>query len=80
MVFIIDAFNREIIAFTVLSGSEVSGSDIRDLMLEAVETRFGAVKAPKPVKHLSDNGAPMSPGRPKPSQRPSTSSPASRRS
>ena len=58
MAFVIDAFDREIIAFTALSGSGVSGSDIRDLMLEAVETRFGAVRAPKPVEHLSDNGSP----------------------
>ena len=58
MAFIIDAFDREIIAFTALSGSGVSGSDIRDLMLEAVETRFGALRAPKPVEHLSDNGGP----------------------
>ena len=58
MAFIIDAFDREIIAFTALSGSGVSGSDIRDLMLGAVETRFRALRAPKPVEHLSDNGSP----------------------
>ena len=56
--FVIDAFDREIIAFTAIAGAGISGSDIRDLMLEAVERRFGAAKAPKPVEHLSDNGSP----------------------
>ena len=58
MAFVIDAFDREIIAFTAIAGAGISGSDIRDLMLEAVERRFGAAKAPKPVEHLSDNGSP----------------------
>lgn len=28
------------------------------MMLEAVERRFGSVRAPHPVEHLSDNGSP----------------------
>ncbi len=58
MAFIIDAFDREIIAFTALSGAGISGSDVRDMMLEAVEMRFGTVRAPQAIEHLSDNGSP----------------------
>ena len=36
----------------------ISGSDIRDLMLEAVERRFGACRAPSAMEMLSDNGSP----------------------
>jgi putative transposase len=58
MAFIIDAFDREIIAWTAVSGAGISGSHVRDMMLEAVETRFGSMRAPHPVEHLSDNGSP----------------------
>lgn len=58
MAFIIDAFDREIIAWTAVSGAGISGSDVRDMMLEAVEKRFGSTRAPHPVEHLSDNGSP----------------------
>jgi putative transposase len=58
MAFIIDAFDREIIAWTAVSGAGISGSDVRDMMLEAVEKRFGSVRAPHPIEHLSDNGSP----------------------
>ncbi len=40
LAFIIDAFDREIIAWTAVSGAGISGSDVRDMMLEAVEKRF----------------------------------------
>ena len=58
MAFIIDAFDREIIAWTAVCGAGISGADVRDMMLEAVERRFGAVRAPHPIEHLSDNGSP----------------------
>ena len=58
MAFIIDAFDREIIAWTAVSGAGISGSDVRDMMLEAVERRFSSVRAPHPIEHLSDNGSP----------------------
>ena len=58
MAFIIDAFDREIIAWTAVSGAGINGSDIRDMMLDAVEKRFGFMRAPHPVEHLSDNGSP----------------------
>ena len=35
----------------------ISGSDIRDMMLEAVEARFGDIRALHPVEWLSDNGS-----------------------
>lgn len=55
--FILDAFDREIISHTAVANAGISGSDIRDMMLEAVELRFGTEKAPHPVEHLSDNGS-----------------------
>ncbi len=58
MAFIIDAFDREIIAWTAVSGAGISGSDVRDMMLEAVERRFAAIRAPHAIEHLSDNGSP----------------------
>ena len=58
MAFILDAFDREILAWTAVWGAGISGSDVRDLMLEAVEKRFAAVRAPHPIEHLSDNGSP----------------------
>lgn len=58
MAFIIDAFDREIIAWTAVSGAGISGSDVRDMMLEAVERRFGSAPTPHPIEHLSDNGSP----------------------
>ena len=36
----------------------ISGSDIRDIMLEAVERRYGDHHAPSIVEILSDNGLP----------------------
>ena len=58
MAFIIDAFDREIVAWTAASGAGISGSDVRDMMLDAVEKRFGTVRAPRSIEHLSDNGSP----------------------
>ena len=58
MAFIIDAFDREIVAHTAVSGAGISGSDVRDMMLDAVETRFSTTRAPHPIEHLSDNGSP----------------------
>jgi putative transposase len=56
--FIIDAHDREIIAWRAVVNAGVSGSDIRDIMLEAVERRFGTYRAPAVVEMLSDNGSP----------------------
>lgn len=56
--FIIDAHDREIIAWRAGVNAGISGSDIRDMMLEAVEARFATVRAPQPIEMLSDNGSP----------------------
>ncbi len=57
MAFIIDAFDREIIAQAAVAGAGICGSDIRDMMLEAVERRFGTDRAPQAIEHLSDSGS-----------------------
>jgi putative transposase len=37
----------------------LSGNDVRDLMVAAVEHRFGRVnRLPQPIEWLSDNGSP----------------------
>ena len=55
--FIIDAHDREIIAWHAVGGSGISGSMVRDMMLEAVETRFAALRAPNLLEWLTDNGS-----------------------
>jgi putative transposase len=57
-VFIVDAHDREIIAWRAVVNAGISGSDVRDMMLEAVERRFGGYQASAPVEMLSDNGSP----------------------
>ena len=56
--FIIDAHDREVIAWRAIVNAGISGSDVRDMMLEAVEKRFGSCRAPLVIEILSDNGAP----------------------
>ena len=56
--FIIDAHDREIIAWRAVVNAGISGSDVRDMMLEAVEHRFDACRAPSSIEMLSDNGSP----------------------
>ena len=36
-----------------------SGSDIRDIMLQAVENRFGSCRAPAVIEMLTDKGSPI---------------------
>jgi putative transposase len=55
--FVLDAHDREVIAWRAAADAGICGSDIRDMMLEAVEVRFGGVRAPHPVEWLSDNGS-----------------------
>ena len=56
--FFIDAHDREIIAWTAVANAGISGSDIRDIMLEAVERRFTSYRAPTVIEMLTDNGSP----------------------
>jgi putative transposase len=58
VVFVIDAHDREVLAWHAVAGGGISGSMVRDLMLEAVERRFGAVQTSHPIEWLSDNGSP----------------------
>lgn len=57
LAFIIDAFDREIISWAAVANAGISGSDVRDMMLEGVEKRFGGTRAPHVIEHLSDNGS-----------------------
>ena len=45
------------IAWCAAANAGISGSDVRDMMLEAVEARFGTHRALQPVEMLSDNGS-----------------------
>jgi len=56
VVFVLDACDREVIAFTATTGGIDAGM-IQDLMLHCIEKRFNALQAPYPVEWLSDNAA-----------------------
>lgn len=56
--FVLDAHDREAVSWADVVGCGVSGSEVRDMMLDAVEKRFGAERAPQPIGWLSDNGSP----------------------
>jgi len=56
--FTLDCCDREAISWVATTGG-INSNDIRDLMVESVERRFGLVdKLPEPIEWLSDNGAP----------------------
>ena len=55
--FLIDAHDREVIAWRAVANAGISGSDVQDMMLEAVEGRFGTHRAPHPLEMLTDNGS-----------------------
>jgi putative transposase len=70
--FVLDAHDREVQSsgkrspgsfsdpphtWRATANAGISGSDIRDMMLEAVEARFGGLRTPHPVEWLSDNGS-----------------------
>ena len=56
--FTLDCCDREAIAWVATTGG-ISSSDIRDLMIESIERRFGLVnRLPAPIEWLSDNGSP----------------------
>lgn len=60
--FTLDCCDREAISWVATTGG-ISSSDIRDLMIESVERRFGLVdKLPRPIEWLSDNGSPYTAG------------------
>ena len=56
--FTLDCCDREAICWIATTGG-IEGGDIRDLMVQSVEQRFGPVESlPTPVEWLSDNGSP----------------------
>jgi putative transposase len=56
--FTLDCCDREAISWVATTGGIDSG-DIRDLMIESLERRFGLVnRLPVPIEWLSDNGSP----------------------
>ena len=56
--FTLDCCDREAISWVATTGG-IDSSDIRDLMIDSVERRFGLVdKLPQPIEWLSDNGSP----------------------
>lgn len=58
--FSLDCCDREAICWVATTGG-IHSSDIRDLMIESVERRFGPVdELPKAIEWLSDNGSPYS--------------------
>lgn len=60
--FTLDCCDREAISWVATTGG-IDSSDIRDLMIESVERRFGLVdKLPRPIEWLSDNGSPYTAG------------------
>jgi putative transposase len=54
--FALDCHDREIIGW-IATTAGISGEMIRDLMVECVERRFNAVRAPHPIQWLADNGS-----------------------
>ncbi len=57
VVFALDCCDREPMGFVGTTGG-ISGNDVRDLMVTAVEQRFGRVnRLPKPIEGLSDKGS-----------------------
>jgi len=54
--FALDCCDREAIGFVASTGG-ISGSMIRDLMLECVEKRFGVSQTPHRIEWLTDNGS-----------------------
>ena len=56
VVFALDCCDRAVMG-AIATTAGISGQMVQDLMLECVEKRFGALKAPHPVEWLLDNGS-----------------------
>jgi putative transposase len=54
--FVIDTCDREILAWEA-STAGFTGESVRNVMVMAVEARFGAEVAPHPIEFLTDNGS-----------------------
>jgi putative transposase len=55
--FVLDCRDREAMIWASTTGS-VTGEMVRDLMVEAMEARFGTVAPAQPIEWLTDNGSP----------------------
>ncbi len=55
LAFIIEAFGREIVAWTDVPNAGISSSDVCAAMLEAVEKRFDVTRAPHAIEHLGQS-------------------------
>jgi transposase InsO family protein len=55
--FALDCCDREAMSWVATTGG-ITGDMVRDLMVEAVETRFGAATPALPIEWLTDNGSP----------------------
>jgi putative transposase len=55
--FSLDCCDREAMSWVATTGG-ITGELVRDLMVEAVEQRFGAVLPSEPIEWLTDNGSP----------------------
>jgi len=56
--FSMDCCDREVMSYVAATGG-ISGDMVRDLMIDAIENRFGSVdNIPSPIEWLSDNGSP----------------------
>lgn len=53
--FVINACDREIIAWSAVANASISGEMVCDLMIAAVERRFQGLKIPHRLEWLSDN-------------------------
>lgn len=56
VVFVIDACDRETIAWSAVANAGISGEIIWDLMIAAIERRFRTLRIPHRLEWLSDNG------------------------
>jgi putative transposase len=54
--FALDCCDREAMSWVATTGG-ITGDMVRDLMVEAVETRFGAATPTQPIEWLTDNGS-----------------------
>lgn len=57
VLFVLDACDREIIAWSAVAQAGISGEMVRDIMVTAVDRCFGTTRVPHAVEWLSDNGS-----------------------
>ena len=58
MAFSLDCCDRKVMSWVAFANGGIERDLVRDMMLEAIEYRFGMLQAPTPIQWLSDNGSP----------------------